>query len=244
LTDNAKISQTLKALMALRDMVLSGALPAGERLYEVAISQQIGISRTPVREALTRLVQEGLLERISSGGFIVRTFSFEDVIDSIELRGVLEGTAARIAAERGADGGELARMRQIVEDLDRVVQAGAESLDFNAYTDLNEQFHTALAALAGSDILRREVERSARLPFASPSAFLDAQSGMLEIRQTLIGAQQQHRDLLEAIEKREGARAEHIAREHARLARKNLEYVINNDRSLMKKVPGLSLIAG
>ncbi len=230
--------------MALRDMVLSGVLPAGERLYEVAISQRLGISRTPVREALARLEQEGLLERISSGGFIVRTFSFEDVIDSIELRGVLEGTAARIAAERGADDGELARMHQIVDDLDRVVQAGAESLDFNAYTNLNEQFHTALAALSGSDILRREVERSTRLPFASPSAFLDAQSDMLEIRQTLIGAQQQHRDILEAIEKREGARAEHIAREHARLARKNLEYVTNSDRSLMKKVPGLSLIAG
>jgi len=230
--------------MALRDMVLSGVLPAGERLYEVAISQRIGISRTPVREALTRLEQEGLLERISSGGFIVRTFSFEDVIDSIELRGVLEGTAARIAAERGAERGELARMHQIVDDLDRVVQAGAESLDFNAYTDLNEQFHTSLAALSGSDILRREVERSTRLPFASPSAFLDAQSDMLEIRQTLIGAQEQHRDILEAIEKREGARAEHIAREHARLARKNLEYVTNDDRSLMKKVPGLSLIAG
>ena len=244
MTDNAKISQTLKALMALRDMVLSGVLPAGERLYEVAISQRLGISRTPVREALARLEQEGLLERISSGGFIVRTFSFEDVIDSIELRGVLEGTAARIAAERGADDGELARMHQIVDDLDRVVQAGAESLDFNAYTNLNEQFHTALAALSGSDILRREVERSTRLPFASPSAFLDAQSDMLEIRQTLIGAQQQHRDILEAIEKREGARAEHIAREHARLARKNLEYVTNSDRSLMKKVPGLSLIAG
>ncbi len=244
MTVNAKISQTLKALMALRDMVLSGVLPAGERLYEVAISARLGISRTPVREALTRLEQEGLLERISSGGFIVRTFSFKDVIDSIELRGVLEGTAARIAAERGADSGELARMHRIVDDLDRVVLAGAESLDFNAYTNLNEQFHAALAALSGSDILRREVERSTRLPFASPSAFLDAQSDMLEIRQTLIGAQEQHRDLLEAIERREGARAEHIAREHARLARKNLEYVTNDDRSLMKKVPGLSLIAG
>jgi len=230
--------------MGLRDMVLSGALPAGERLYEVAISERIGISRTPVRDALTRLEQEGLLERVPSGGFTVRTFSFEDVIDSIELRGILEGTAARVAAERGADASGLRRMRQLVEGLDKVVQEGAESLDFDAYTDLNEKFHGCLAALAGSDVLRREVERSARLPFASPSAFLDAQSGMLEIRQTLIGAQEQHRDILDAIEAREGTRAEHIAREHARLARKNLEYVMNHDRSLMEKVPGLSLVAG
>lgn len=244
MTEDAKLSQTLKALMGLRDMVLSGALPAGERLYEVAISQQIGISRTPVREALGRLEQEGLLERVSSGGFTVRTFSFDDVVDAIELRGVLEGTAARLAAERGANAKDLHGMHQTLEALDRVVQAGAVSLDFNSYTDLNGKFHASLAALAGSDILVRELERSARLPFASPSAFLEAQSGMLEIRQTLLGAQEQHRDILDAIELREGVRAEHIAREHARLARKNLEYVMNHDRSLMKKVPGLSLVAG
>jgi len=236
--------QSLKALLELRDLVLSGALPAGERLYEVSISQRIGISRTPVREALAMLAQEGLLERVPSGGFTVRTFSFQDVIDSIELRGVLEGTAARLAAERGVDAARLDEIYAIVDALDDVVKAGAQALNFALYTDLNGKFHTCLAGLSGSEIIQGEVARAVRLPFASPSAFLDAQFSLLEIRQTLISAQAQHRDMIDAIAGREGARAEHIAREHARLARKNLEYVMKHDPSLMEKVPGLKLVAG
>jgi len=232
-------SQSLKALLALRDMVLSGALPAGERLYEVALSEEIGISRTPLRDALARLQQEGLLDRLPNGGYAVRVFSFEDVIDAIEPRGVLEGTAARIAAERGAD---TADMRHIVGRLDLVVNVGPAEMDFTAYAELNAAFHACLAVLPGSATIRLEVERATSLPFASPSAFLDAQSDVLDFRQSLMTAQAQHRDILDAINRREGARAEHIAREHARLARKNLEYVIRHDRSLIKKVPGLSLV--
>ena len=240
-SDRKSQSQSLRALLTLRDMVLSGALPAGERLYEVALSEQIGISRTPLRDALTRLHQEGLLDRLANGGYAVRVFSFADVIDAIELRGVLEGTAARIAAERGADTGALGR---IVDRLDAVLAAGPAQMDFTAYADLNAAFHQCLATLPGSATIRLEVERATKLPFASPSAFLDAQSDMLDFRQSLSVAQGQHRDMLDAIQRREGARAEHIAREHARLARKNLEYVIRHDRSLIKKVPGLSLVAG
>ncbi len=72
------------------------------RLFEVSLAETLEISRTPVREALSRLAEEGLLDRLPNGGFVVRRFGYEDVIDSIELRGVMEGTAARLAAERGA----------------------------------------------------------------------------------------------------------------------------------------------
>lgn len=236
--------QALKAVLELRDMVLGGKIAPGERLSEVSISERIGISRTPVREALGRLEHEGLLEQLPTGGYTVRSFTFDDVVDSIELRGVLEGTAARLAAERGADAVLLGRMREIVAGLDKVLAAGAASMDFEAYAELNSEFHDCLAGLAGSDTVRREVERATNLPFASPSAFLDVQSDILEFRNSLVGAQAQHRDMLDAIENREGARAEFIAREHARLARKNIEYVMNHDRRLIKKLPGLSLVAG
>ncbi|MFT7596358.1 MAG: GntR family transcriptional regulator of vanillate catabolism [Paracoccaceae bacterium] len=237
-------NQSLKAVLELRDLVLNGKLEAGKRLYEVSICEQIGMSRTPVREALNNLEHEGLLERLPSGGFMVRTFSFDDVIDGIELRGVLEGTAARLAAERGGDATMLRQMHDIVAGLDQIVSTGAETLDFIAYADLNRDFHLCLSALSGSDTTRREIDRTTRLPMASPSAFLNVESGGLVFRESLIGAQEQHRNILEAIELREGARAESIAREHARLARKNLEYVMTHGRSLMKKVPGLSLVAG
>lgn len=241
ITEPKSQSQSRKALLALRDMVLNGTLPAGDRLYEVVLSEQIGISRTPLREAFGLLHQEGLLDRLPNGGYAVRVFSFDDVIDAIELRGVLEGTAARLAAERGA---ETAEMQNIVADLDRVIGLGPEAMDFAAYTDLNAAFHACLASLPGSQTIRQEVVRATRLPFASPSAFLDAQSGILDFRRSLIGAQDQHREILNAITNRQGSRAEHIAREHARLALKNLEYVLQHDRSLIKRVPGLSLVAG
>ena len=83
-------SQAVKAQLRLREMVLAGELPGGTRIAEVAISEQLGVSRTPVRSALMRLEQEGLLEALPNGGYAVRTFSESDVSDAIELR---EGVA-------------------------------------------------------------------------------------------------------------------------------------------------------
>jgi DNA-binding GntR family transcriptional regulator len=91
-----------RTVIELRKKILGGELKGGTRLYEVPLAEELEISRTPLRDAMSRLAEEGLLERAQSGGFVVRQFSFPDVIDAIELRGVLEGTAARLAAERGA----------------------------------------------------------------------------------------------------------------------------------------------
>lgn len=229
-----------RAVMTLRDMVLDGTLPAGERLYEVPLSERLGISRTPLREALSQLEYEGLLERQNTGGYAVRAFMIEDVIDAIELRGVMEGTAARLCAERGLDAATLGRFRQVLSGLDAATEA--ECLDFEAYQQLNAEFHRLLASPPGSAVLRGEVARASRLPFASPSAFLRGQEDQPAFRRSLFGAQAQHHAIIEAIEAREGARAEAVAREHARLARRNLQYMLDQDRSIMNRVPGLALV--
>ena len=100
-TTSSRAGQSQRALMGVRELIISGELAAGARLHEVALSARLGISRTPLRAALARLGQEGLVEALPTGGYAVRSFSREDVIDAIELRGVLEGTAVRLAAERG-----------------------------------------------------------------------------------------------------------------------------------------------
>ena len=92
------LSKFDQALMSLRSLVLSGEYEASKRLSEVALSERLGISRTPVRQAMDHLVGEGLLERIETGGCRVVRFTIEDIEDAIEFRGVIEGTAARIAA--------------------------------------------------------------------------------------------------------------------------------------------------
>ena len=85
------VSQTVRAQLALRELIVSGGLRPGERISELQAVEVTGVSRTPVRMALVRLEEEGLLEAIPSGGFMVKAFSERDILDSIELRGTLEG---------------------------------------------------------------------------------------------------------------------------------------------------------
>lgn len=231
-----------RAVIELREKIINGELPGGMRLFEVSLAEALQISRTPVREALSRLAEEGLLDRLPNGGFVVRRFGYADVVDSIELRGVMEGAAARLAAERGVSAEALGRIQHIVRQLDACFGAHEDDVDFDAYSDLNAAFHVELAALSGSEIVRREVERATALPFASPSAFLPNKLDIAAFRRSLRTAQEQHHAMLNAIAAREGARAEFIAREHARIARQNLEYIFNQDPELLQKIPGLALI--
>ena len=236
-------SQTLKAVLGVRDLVFSGTIAAGERLSEISVSEHLGLSRTPVRAALARLEQEGILEAIPSGGYAVRQFSAADVADAIELRGVLEGTAARLAAERGITPTRLAALHTLIEELDKTVTVPVDEMDMDGYMSLNLRFHEMLSELSGSRIIQRELERVLQLPFAGPSAFLNAQTSVPAFRASLAFGQVQHRAIAQAIEMREGARAEAVTREHARLARNNFEIVLK-DRALMERVPGLVLVAG
>ena len=227
------MSQTLTALLRLRELILSGALPPGERLSEPSVAERLGASRTPVRAALARLAEEGLVEAIPSGGFAVKAFTEKEIRDAIELRGALEGLAARFAAERGAPPAALAEMRKLLARIGAVVEREAVTeADFSEYVALNEHYHTLLIEAADSGVLARQIGRVVALPFASPSGFVMAQGALPEARVVLTVAQEQHRAVLEAIEHREGARAEALMREHARLARRNLELVLRNQDTL------------
>lgn len=243
MSDHPSSNLTKRAVYELRQRIVQGELPGGTRLYEVALSEQLQISRTPVREAMSRLAEEGLLERAPSGGFQVRAFSLADVIDAIELRGVLEGTAARLAAERGAPAQGLAEVRGLLTRLDGCFAAAG--VDFDAYSELNGQFHQVLGQLCGSEVILRELDRVRSLPFASPSAFV---LGGPRAASSLVVAQAQHRALVEAIAAREGARAEALAREHALTARGNLtesfaaEAAAGDDRPGVERFPGQALI--
>ncbi|UYO01248.1 MAG: GntR family transcriptional regulator [Devosia sp.] len=238
-----RAQQSQRALMGVRDLIVSGELRPGSRLSEVALAEKLGISRTPLRAALAHLGQEGLIDAIPSGGYAVRSFTREDVIDAIELRGVLEGTALRLAAERGVAPARMTELHRLLAELDQTQKGEVEAMDFDRYVDLNATFHEKLWGL-GSQTIRREVERVTSLPFASPSAFLHKQADVAAFRRSLYGAQAQHKAMVNAIELREGARAEALAREHARLARQNLEFVLDEDRSLIRRVPALSLVVG
>lgn len=235
------LSQTTRALLSLRELILSGELKSGDRLSELALVERLGVSRTPVRAALMRLAEEGLVSSIPSGGFAVRAFSEADVFDAIEIRGTLEGLAARFAAERGVSAGRMTALRQCLAELDELVNRPKFTAEvFTAYVTLNGRFHAMLTELADSPAVSRHIERAVAAPFASPNAFVMAQSMTPAARTVLLVAQEQHRAVIEAIEQREGARAEALMREHAKVAARNLRSV--GSLEAQRLVPGGSLI--
>jgi len=234
--------QSDKALENLRTMVLNGTFAPGERLSEPALSELLGISRTPLREAKAKLLEEGLLQKVSSGGFQVSLYTMQDISDGIEMRGAVEGLAARLAAERGVSSTSLDACGAILDELDTALSTPL-GVDFDAYVHWNSQFHDWLASAADSPIIEREVARATSLPLASPSAFLRGQEDRAEFLASLSIAQDQHRIMLEAIENREGARAEATAREHARQARTNLKYAMKSKAELSRSIPGLALVS-
>jgi len=233
-------SQAVKVQLKLREMVLAGALQAGSRITELALVEKLGVSRTPIRAALIRLEQEGLLQQMPSGGFAVRKFSQADVADAIELRGTVEGLAARMAAERGTSEEDLERANRCLDNIDLLLRESVLHEEaFSRYVNLNAQFHTLLGAFSASPVIQRELERVGSLPFASPSGFVGVQANSPRARDMLIVAQDQHRQVVQAIAQREGARAEALMREHSRLAQRNLREAVRSPLHL----PGAHLIS-
>jgi GntR family transcriptional regulator of vanillate catabolism len=233
-------SQTMKATLGLRELLLDGTFSPGERVPELRLVEELGVSRTPLRIALMTLEHEGLLETLPGGGFVVRAFSRRDIDDAIELRGVLEGTAARFAAERLVSDEELEDLAELSQEMDSIVRDPSFEA-FLAYIELNDEFHSGLRDLAKSPQLARALEHMLALPFAAPSALVMVQAQLPESREIIFVAQHQHAAILEAIARREAARAEAIAREHAQLARRNLDVALDN-RQLLDQVPGSTLL--
>ncbi|MBR4548857.1 MAG: GntR family transcriptional regulator [Oscillospiraceae bacterium] len=127
--------------------ILAGRYPKGEVLSELSLAKQLGVSRTPVREAIRRLEQEKILEETSRGLTVVG-ISHEDMLDMYEIRLHIEGLAARRAAERITDE-ELAAMRETL-DLQRFyVEKGGENSSMRI-KNLDSQFHEQLYSASGS----------------------------------------------------------------------------------------------
>jgi len=227
--ESGSSSQTARATLALREMLVQGRLRPGERIREVPLSEELKISRIPLHLALERLANEGFLEVLPKRGFRVHSFSMEDIYDSIDLRGLLEGAAARMAAERLKDVSSLAPLETLSQEILTLVRKPKMTIDsFTRYIELNARFHATLLDLADNRMLRRAIERACCLPFASPSAFLNRQYISDDLRELFLISADQHCAIVDAIANREGMRAEIIAREHARVARRNFEDALRN----------------
>ncbi len=185
----------------LRDALLQSKFAAGERLIETQLAEQLGVSRTPVREALSKLEAEGLVEPTATGGVVVRDLESE-LVEIYELRRRLEGYAASLAAQRISDE-ELVALDEVrCEALAMIDSPSSEQR-----AALNNRFHALLTAASHSPRLVRLVN-DYRDYFLNRDfiRYYDRETGMLQ--------HEQHREIVEALRMRDSARCEQLIWNH------------------------------
>ena len=209
-------SNAASVTATLRQKILNGDFSPGVRLAEIPVAQILGVSRTPVRLAIRTLAEEGLLEPVGARGYAVRAISDRDVRCAIEVRGVLEGLAARHLAERGLTDVERGALREALAEGDAVLAKGRlDPEDIERWSALNARFHGVLVGSHPSRVIADAIARNDHLPFASASSIvIDPRALAGEFRKIQI-AQLHHQLVLEALENRESARVEMLMREHA-----------------------------
>lgn len=238
--------QTDRVISELRELIMSGEIQPGERLTELGYASRLGVSRTPLRMAFAELEKEGLLERLPSVGYRVRTFSIDDISDAVDVRGLLEGMAARLLAEKGmsrevqeALESSVRLGRALVED---AMRADSAVVDAQAWRKLNMRFHEVLVQACGNSALISALEHNNKLPFVGPGALtLPMVPTRLETA-FVQRAQAEHEDVLQALVKRQGTRAEALMREHAFRSRENKRQLINELRYAREKPDGAVVI--
>ena len=147
-------NQQTRALVRIREMILQGKLSAGQRVAEAPLAERLGMSRTPVRQALPVLAQEGLLVEHGTRGYVVKTISTADILDAIDLRGVMEGLAARRLAERGVSRAFCEALHLCLAEGDRIFNKGnMQESDEALYADMNARFHDLIIREAHSPMI-------------------------------------------------------------------------------------------
>jgi GntR family transcriptional regulator of vanillate catabolism len=212
-----------RATVSIREMILRGRLQGGQRVAEAMLAQALGMSRTPIRQALPLLAREGLLVESATRGYVVRTFTQSDILDAIDVRGLLEGFAARRIAERGATPAFLAQLRECLEEGSRIFAKGhlVES-DEAAYGSMNGRFHALLIEAAATAVTADAIERIASIPFAAAAAIAFDATDLAAMFDALWIAHQQHFAIYDALKGGQATRVEFLMREHVNTVKKSI----------------------
>ncbi len=197
--------QTLreKILETIRDAILKGTLKPGERVSEPDLAERFGISRTPIREAFRQLESEGYLQVVPRKGAVVASLSERDIEEFYAIKIILEGFAAKMAAEKLTDK-DIERLESINERLQKMADEG----DVKKFFRVHNEFHEVFIKAAGNEklyeMINQLVMKFKRLRLASLS-----QPGRME------GSVEEHRNMIQAFKKHDGDSADGLVRHAA-----------------------------
>jgi len=186
----------------LRGAIQRGEFDPGTRLVEQRLAEELGVSRTPVREALYRLEREGLVTKVPHKGIVVREQDPEELKEVLELRGLLEGHAAALAAKKGDE--------ELFDELEEILKRSEEALeknDIDELVKLNTQFHETLYRRCGNHKLL-ELIKDLR------DQFFRFRTSILRIKGMPRVSIEDHYKMLELMRKGESQAVEKLVREH------------------------------
>jgi GntR family transcriptional regulator, vanillate catabolism transcriptional regulator len=212
-----------RVIVRIREMILQGELCPGQRVREVELASRLGVSRTPVRESLPILAREGILTQLDTRGFVVRGFTPQEIMDGIDVRGVLEGLAARMLAEQGPSRRLIQSLRDCLREGDHIFSKGHLTISDEArYGDMNQQFHSILVRGCGSKVIAEAIQHNDRIPFASAHAIAFDRVDLPRMYDLLHYTHRQHHSIVQALENKEGARVAALMFEHACAIRESI----------------------
>ena len=218
-----------KVYRELKSMIVDRKLKPGDKILQEKISQEFGVSRTPLMCALKKLEQEKLVQAIPRRGFYVRRFTKEEVLEAFELREILEGLAARKAAMIITPV-QAEKLRAFFRDAD--VSDSGQSI--KRYSDEDRRFHNVLIELGGFDLLNDILEN---YNIIAVSYRIDVMEGLVRHpRETL----PEHRSLIEAIASGKPDLAEKLARQHFARSRQQLLKEMEQEKARRPSKPAAS----
>lgn len=201
------------AYQAIREAIRSNVFPPGYQAAEVEIARQLGMSRTPVHEAMARLQEDGLVRILPKKGIIIRALSPADIDEIYEVTIALEGAAAaRIASFTPEQRKNVAeQLREATSAMDKALKGE----DLQAWALADEQFHETLVASSGN-------RRLVRMAGTVADQLHRARMFTLNLRPLPSASSQEHFAIIEGIEAGDAEKASHAARHHRRHARDQL----------------------
>lgn len=204
----------------LRAAIMEGHFLPDEKLLEISLSDMLNVSRTPIRSALNSLAAEGLLEYVPNRGYSVSRLDAERLISVFDIRGVLEGLAARLAAERGMDEATQADYQSALAKGDRILKNGKLVLaDRDRFGEINVRIHGAILRAADNRMLNDMIRICHNIRISSDRYILWNDYDWLR------RSHDDHHRIFAAISMRDVSRAEQLMWEHVRtvkLQMKNL----------------------